>query len=372
MSSKAILAKIFSAQPSLRTRGFLPKHDPLTAFPKDSPMSVLDQYGSELPDQLMQDDFRSWMDSLEVPFFLPSTEDPDEQLREMHLYYVRTASMVSGYVHQIGHPIATRIPYNWAWPLVDICSHLRMRPILSYVGYGPWNWYRKDPSKGIEVDNLHTIQNFVKLYDETWFAIVHVPIEAIFARSLDMLARYAEGDAGIDSYLITTHDALREMSNVLRRIPEHMSSDLYFFKFRPYIMGFFEPGVVYEGVSDKPKIFRGETGAQSSFMPLLEALLKIPHASDNGLVPVLRDMRNYMPIGHRQLLQAADIYPDVRADASREAWNACLEAIAEFRSIHLGWAKEYIDRHGDGRGTGGSPYIRWLGGLRDDALAYRK
>jgi site-specific DNA recombinase len=43
--------------------------------------------------------------------------------------------------------------------------------------------------------------------------------------------------------------------------------------------------------------FRGETGAQSSIMPLLVAFMKIPHCT-SMLTTYLIDMRNYMPAEH--------------------------------------------------------------------------
>ena len=64
----------------------------------------------------------------------------------------------------------------------------------------------------------------------------------------------------------------------LRRIPEKMDPALYYKTFRPYIR-FFE-SVVYEGVVATPLNFRGETGAQSSVIPTIVALLKVPHSPD--------------------------------------------------------------------------------------------
>ena len=148
-----------------------------------------------------------------------------------------------------------------------------------------------------------------------------------------------------------------------------MDPTLYYKTFRPYIR-FFEH-VIYEGVEQAPIDFRGETGAQSSIMPALVAFMKIPHQS-SMLTQHLADMRNYMPPEHRTLIERIEVLPDVRPMAGRDAYNAVIEAMAEFREVHYGWAEEYINKHTDDpRGTGGTPYMRWLGQLIDETRAHR-
>jgi indoleamine 2,3-dioxygenase len=173
----------------------------------------------------------------------------------------------------------------------------------------------------------------------------------------------------VNAALQTITDNVRVMTNVLRRIPERMSPDLYFREFRPYIR-FFE-NVEYEGVREGPQTRRGETGAQSSVIPALVAFFKIRH-EPTELTRHVADMRHYMPVGHRALLERLDVAPDPRPLAEPELYNAALEAIAEFRSVHLGWAHEYIARRvADPRGTGGTPFMSWLQQLIDETLAHR-
>jgi indoleamine 2,3-dioxygenase len=165
-----------------------------------------------------------------------------------------------------------------------------------------------------------------------------------------------------------THN-LHAMTVVLRRIPERMSPDLYFRKFRPYIR-FFED-VHYEGVADQVVNYRGETGAQSTVIPALVAFFKIPH-EPSALTRHVADMRTYMPQSHRLLLERLDGAPDPRPLAEPATFNAAMEAIAEFRSVHHGWARQYIaDRVDDPRGTGGTPFMSWLQQLIDETLAHR-
>ena len=62
--------------------------------------------------------------------------------------------------------------------------------------------------------------------------------------------------------------------------------ECYVDKVRPWIFGYknnpdFPDGVVFDGVLDnQPQFLRGETGAQSNIIPVLDALLGIEHAHD--------------------------------------------------------------------------------------------
>lgn len=353
-----------------RTRGFLPPKDPLTAFPPGSPYAPLDAVGAELPDRLEDPGFRRWAEHLDVPAWDPA---PDDR-RIAQLYYVRVGFLASAYVNQIGAPPVNRLPANLARPLCAVCADLDRPPILSYAGYALYNWYRLDPAGPVALGNIDTIQNFVRLYDEHWFILVHVDIEARAAAILDAVLDLAERQAWddrdrVDAAVARITATVQEQTAVLRRIPEHMSPDLYYSHFRPYIRYFDD--VIYEGVDQGPMSFRGETGAQSSVMPLLVSFFKIPH-EPNALTRHVDDMRRYMPASHRALLERVDAFPGIREVATPEVFNRALEAIAEFRSVHYGWAQRYIaEKENDPLGTGGTPYVKWLAQLRDETLAYR-
>ena len=83
------------------------------------------------------------------------------------------------------------MPRNLAVPLCRAARLLRRPPILSYDGYALYNWKRFDTNGPIALGNIDTIQNFVHLYDEHWFILVHVEIEAIAARILGAIGRSA-------------------------------------------------------------------------------------------------------------------------------------------------------------------------------------
>ncbi len=356
-----------------RQRGFLPEADPLPAFPLDSPYAVLDDWGAQLPAWLEQADFRRRARELAVPEWRePLSADTVPMLR---LYYLRVGFLASGYINQVGQAPVALLPANLAMPLCRACELLGRPPILSYDGYALYNWRRLDPAGPVALGNIDTLQNFVTLYDEHWFILVHVEIEALAANALDAILELADSgrfdDAGAVNAAITRiTDSLRAQRTVLARIPEKMSPELYYRTFRPYIR-FFE-NVVYEGVQREAMNFRGETGAQSSVLPSLVAFFKIDH-QPTMLTDHLHDMRRYMPAPHRALIEFIEALPAVKPAADAAVFNAAMDALADFRELHYEWARRYIDdKVDDPRGTGGTPYMQWLAQLIRETRAFCK
>jgi indoleamine 2,3-dioxygenase len=356
-------------QPSLTRRGFLPEEDPLVEFPAGSELTVLDRLGRDLPSLLQDKSFRAWARGIRIPE-LPPAEIPLPVLR---LYYVRLGFLASAYINQVGQEPATLLPRSIALPLCEICARLDRPPILSYDGYALYNWKRFDPGGPVALGNIDTIQNFVHLYDEHWFILVHVEIEALAASLLTAIDQAASAMASDDSSALNAAvtDIARTLwaqSETLRRIPEKMDPALYYKTFRPYIR-FFE-NVVYEGVDSAPLNFRGETGAQSSVIPTAVAFFKIPH-KPSMLTDHLADMRRFMPRAHRELIEQVERLPDLRGRVEKAPYNEALEALAAFRETHLEFARRYIAAHvRDPRGTGGTPYLEWLGQLIDETRAH--
>lgn len=359
-------------KPVYAQRGFLPEADPLTVFPHDSPYAILDEIGRDLPSLLHDKEFRSYARELDIPSWIGLADE--ENLPQLRLYYVRLGFLASAYVNQVGEESVDTLPRNIAVPLARAAMLLERPPILSYDGYALYNWKRFRKDRPIRLGNIDTLQNFVHMYDEHWFILVHVEIEAIAADILAAISSVkrkltADKDSDISEELWSINDALRRQVNVLKRIPEHMDSNLYYKTFRPYIR-FFE-NVTYEGVNQAPIQFRGETGAQSSIMPTLVAFMKIPHQK-SALTDHLADMRNYMPARHRALIEEVEALPDIRSPRYKEPYNAILDAMAAFRKTHYGWAEEYINRWTtDPRGTGGTPYMQWLKQMLKETEAHR-
>jgi indoleamine 2,3-dioxygenase len=321
---------------------------------------------------LLQDrSFRAYARALEIPPLPPEPVGP----ATLRLYYVRLGFLASAFVNQVGEEPARVLPRNIAVPLCEVAARLGRPPILSYDGYALANWKRFRTDGSIALGNIDTIQNFVHLYDEHWFILVHVEIEADAAAILDAIDRVGRAlqrgdDAAVDDAVRAIARTVWDQVATLRRIPEKMDPALYYKTFRPYIR-FFE-SVIYEGVNEAPMDHRGETGAQSSVVPTLIAFLKIAHRPSQ-LTDHLADMRRFMPAEHRALIEHVEAMPSIRDHVARDSYNEALEALATFRETHYGFAKRYIAQFvSDPRGTGGTPYLQWLGQLIDETRAAKR
>jgi indoleamine 2,3-dioxygenase len=396
----------------IKDKGFLPENDPvastkrdfavvnpdtdlaMTWEPIDAFFTSMDVFMESVPQLIEDRRFRE-----EVVSFLRSYpyDIQDYSTECLERLFKNYCYMASAYVHALHETTATRLPKEIAIPLKELAKRLDREPILSYSCYALNNWRRKDPSKPIVLENIELQQNFSKNHktDEDWFILIHVDIEARAADGISAIKEYR------DSYLKDSpptliehcdrmkyegrlrrmHSSLRMMNVTMSRMPENCSDNFYFKAVRPFIFGFDK--VTYEGIfqsGDPVLTLRGETGAQSSIVPAFVAALKVEH-TDSILTTHLKDMRKYMPREHREFLRdvesinAAGQVGTFREmakthDGCKGLYNSCLEELLKFRTLHLQFAIDYIQKKvDDPTGTGGTPFIPWLTQLKDETEA---
>jgi indoleamine 2,3-dioxygenase len=284
------------------------------------------------------------------------------------------------------------LPRELAAPWCALARRLGRPPVLSYASYALDNWRRFDRARPDRVENLAILQNFLGGQDEDWFILIHVEIEALAARALRAAAgaRLAAGrgdGAALTARLEEVASALEAMLATLRRMPSaaiHTSTSR---ACGPFIHGWknhpaLPEGVRYEGVPSSwaRSGCGGETGAQSTIVPVLDALLGVAHAPD-PLREYLDEMRGYMPPRHRAFLEhieaaARCARPCASCARARpelaEAYDACLRWLEAFRTLHLEYAAQYIHAQAGGGanpsdvGTGGTPFMKYLAKHRDE------
>lgn len=369
-------------------RGFLPSTDPLDNL-ADEP--ILNQVGAELPKLLTARQLRRLIED-RTEIMGPIADDWG---LDKFRCAMRTLSFAGhAYVWEDPDRAAVRLPAALARPWYQIARQLGRPPVLSYASYALHNWRRLDPEKPIALGNIVLQQNFLGGLDEEWFVLVHVEIEAEAGPALSGLVcahnaaranKVEEVFRGLTA-LASAQEAMRE---TLLRMPERCDPYIYYSRVRPYIHGWknspaLPNGLVYEGVAayqDKPQLFRGETGAQSSIVPALDAGLGVRHA-DDPLTQYLNEMRDYMPPRHQSFVTALEERVDDRRRPllygyvydrrlmNPELWKAycaCIDLLAQFREIHVGYAERYIFRQHQAHasnpttvGTGGTPFMTYL------------
>ncbi|NBW85040.1 MAG: tryptophan 2,3-dioxygenase, partial [Proteobacteria bacterium] len=288
------------------------------------------------------------------------------------------------------------LPEAIAKPWVQLADHLGRPPILSYASYCLDNWYRINPKKKISLENVALINNFLGGVDEDWFVTIHVCIENAAneaieaAQNISKISKYEP--VLLSKNLRKIAKAMQEVNSIFARMPERCDPYVYYHRVRPFIFGTkdnpdLKKGLIYENqFNNKPQFYRGETGAQSSIIPLLDGALGVKHTNDN-LRHYLNEMRDYMPPEHRKIIESAESKSQVsqfinRTQKLKKEYNACLEQIKLFRSQHLEYAATYIHKQsqiknpfGSGgsliRGTGGTPFMKYLRKHRDETQKHK-
>ncbi len=289
------------------------------------------------------------------------------------------------------------LPKVLAIPWHAVSRQLGRPPVLSYSSYALQNFFRLGPAREIECGNIALIQNFLGGIDEEWFVLIHVDIERKAAPALavlhDCLNAAEAQDAGrLETLLAAVQASVQAMHGTLARMPEWCDPYIYYHRVRPYLHGWKDHpdlprGVIYEGVGEyggEAQRFRGETGAQSAIVPALDAALGIRHKED-FLRSYLREMRIYMPPAHRAFIESLEARQSVRPFVERcrrasltAIYNACVEGLERFRTLHLEYAGRYIFRQAQtdeknphAVGTGGTPFMPYLTKHRDETAHHR-
>jgi len=324
-----------------------------------------------------------------VPEMATSLSDQEARMAMVHYSF-----MVQAYVW--GEPDApTRLPACLSVPIVALADRLGQQPLLPYSGYVLDNWGLLDANGPISLDNTYMIQNFLAGQDEAWFVLIHVAIEACAGRVLAAMPKIVRAVENEDVSAIQTHlefmaGVWDDIKDIFYRMPERCDPYVYFQRVRPYIHGWKDNpalpnGLIYEGVKrygNQGQAFRGQTGSQSSIVPSMDALLGIGHAAD-PLKAYLDQLHIYRPTLHRQFIDDVRANSGLRVFAQTsghkglvEAYNANVQAVANFRTRHLEYAASYIHKQGQTAsgndtsvGTGGTPFMRYLKKHRDETQA---
>ena len=369
------------------SHGFLPNKDPITHLPAE--LKAWDDFAYQLPKYLTSNHFRDFVKAL-PEFNINALKTGEDFERAMMIL----SFITHAYVWLGGAKPAEILPAVVAKPLCAIAKKLGRPPVQSYASYALYNWRRFDPKKPIELGNIALLQNYLGGIDEEWFILIHIDIEQKATRGMAALlpAEKAVRENKPSDLLHALNEmeiSLALMQKTMERMPENCDPYIYYNRVRPYIHGWKDnpalpQGLIYEGEFDnKPAQFKGETGAQSGIIPLFDAALKVEHAN-TPLKQHLDQMRKYMPPEHQAFLDELEGAPSIRTyiqqqnnDDLKKVYNRCIELIAEFRTTHLKYAAQYIEKQNQTSeanstavGTGGTPFMAYLKKHRDETQAF--
>ena len=371
---------------------FFPKTPPLKTYKtKAKSLKNLENISSLLPKLLLTNKVQSTINSMNKNSFSVDVLLKNKNIKEINLAMVHLSFIAHSYIWGGDKPQKI-LPEVISKPWVKLSKFLGRPPILSYASYCLDNWFKIDNDQPISLDNVALINNFLGGVDEDWFVTIHVCIEDASGDAIDAAYKLSKlnetnnvNDFSIELRRIIK--SLKAVNKIFSRMPEKCDPYVYYHRVRPYIFGTkdnpdLKQGLIYENqFNNKPQFFRGETGAQSSIIPLLDGALGVEHTNDN-LRHYLNEMRDYMPPKHRKMIEYVEKNSQAKKfiDKSKKLtkeYNGCLEEIRKFRAMHLEYAATYIHKQaqvnntfGTGgstiRGTGGTPFMKYLKKHRDE------
>ena len=372
--------------------GFISSDQPLRYLSdKNQDEQILEDLACSIPKLLLTNKIRKQIDSLPDSFFSHDLSKYSEE--ELRLLNVQFSFLAHAYVW--GDLVPSKILCKTiAKPWSNISKMLGRPPILSYASYCLDNWHKINHDEGVNLDNVALNYNFLGGIDEDWFVTIHVCIEHAANKAIQSAFNIALKTETSDcdekvllDELTSIKEAMLEVNHIFRKMPEKCDPYIYYHRVRPYIFGWknnpaLPDGLIYESCFDeKPQMFRCETGAQSSIVPTLDALLNVEHERDE-LREYLDEMKSYMPPSHRELIKFIEDTSKVKEQVSSnkmlmELYDDCCQEISIFRSQHLRYAADYIHNQstkstlfGSGgskvRGTGGTPFMKYLKKHRDE------
>ncbi|KAF2263003.1 hypothetical protein CC78DRAFT_545379 [Lojkania enalia] len=378
-------------------RGFLPRQDPVVELPPEfkvvesllNRMPVKTRTGE--PGLLANFTFGPTLDQ-ELLDLSSEVEKYRGDLVVMNTLYRDYSFLASAYLLEPCHERYLRgepyglgrqsLPRSIALPIVKIAEIVGFKPFMEYAGsYALFNYRLESLEKGLEYHNLRLIRAFEHGLDptssEAGFVLVHIAMVKESGALVEGAVNMLNGSAlrhreRFDEGLRTLVEGLRKVNAVMNTMWNRSKPQSYT-TFRTFIFGIasqsmFPNGVVYEGVSDEPMSFRGESGANDSMIPLCDNLLQI-QMPQTPLTEILKDFRQYRPGNHREFLEAvresaekSDLKEFALGDpVSAALYLQALDQVRDFRWRHWCFTREYIlKRTMHPTATGGSPIVTWL------------
>ena len=272
------------------------------------------------------------------------------------------------------------LPSQLSEPFVLVSEKLDVYPFIDYhYAYSLGNYVKIDSSKGYEWENLAMAAKFSGMDDERGFIMLHVDINQhspqLVGSILDFIK--SKDNSGVNQSLNNCLSSMKSI-NERRQIMWQASRWKHYNDFRVFIMGIkgndeiFGNGVIYEGVSEEPVQYRGQTGAQDNIIPTADIFTGvIDYYPSNDLTKYLLDLRSYRPKCIQNFLSDLKdemkenrLFNSIKKSENEEGLCLLIQILDEiyyFRNGHWQFVQKYIMANTKyAKATGGTPIISWI------------
>ena len=272
------------------------------------------------------------------------------------------------------------LPSQLSEPFVLVSEKLDVYPFIDYhYAYSLGNYVKIDSSKGYEWENLAMAAKFSGMDDERGFIMLHVDINQhspqLVGSILDFIK--SKDNSGVNQSLNNCLSSMKSI-NERRQIMWQASRWKHYNDFRVFIMGIkgndeiFGDGVIYEGISEEPVQYRGQTGAQDNIIPTADIFTGvIDYYPSNDLTKYLLDLRSYRPKCIQNFLSDLKdemkenrLFNSIKKSENEEGLCILIQILDEiyyFRNGHWQFVQKYIMANTKyAKATGGTPIISWI------------
>jgi indoleamine 2,3-dioxygenase len=353
----------------LTTTGFLPEKEPATRFSDDY--------------------YESWNDLLENLALYNSEGIVREKISklpcldienckdesEVNLAYLLLSMAVSSYVNcPFYKEKATEIPSNVSTPLLQTCSKLGIRPIVTHTAVDVFNFKTAEGSITLNSpEELSSILTFTGSREEEWFYLIMTKIEAmgseIFGIAQQMEQKW-NSPRELNLLLARLSEIIGNIAKMTAKTRQGCSPEFFFYKLRPYLEGW--ENMIYLRQDTEPLVLslRGGSAAQSSLIPCIDAILGVNHADSYSSL-----IREYMTEEGREVISyfeekfnlktCVQNYPQLSRN-----YQKCLSSLRKFREHHRALARDYILKFKQNAdGTGGTEISKFLTSSLEETVA---
>ncbi|CAJ0948441.1 unnamed protein product, partial [Mesorhabditis belari] len=315
------------------------------------------------PLQKLSPEFQPWIDACakipewikngtirenlhELPEISTDSLKSHEEFRFAHLLL---CTMETAFVWGFGEERATSIlPRQLAVPLYEVSKRLDVPPVVAHLTGCLANWRKIDGNGPWEPENLELIAfNFSELRGEHWFFVLTAQIEKDFAAAIHKIAEICLkvekleviNEEELVSTLRQMRISIREATNTLKRMPEHLKPSDFFYKVRPFLWGYNEgsikeTGIIFEGLEHLGALkCNGGSAAQSSAMHIFDEFLGIEHQGKSK--EFLLEQRLSMPVPHRNLIKWVSEFTPLKQMKHLDEYREVIETVKNFRSGHI-------------------------------------